>query len=681
MLSQVVEGLAEKEQGLIVQAFRRASIAFSGILRRSGKPFLDHLLETAVILRKVMGIRDSVLLAAGLLHDILEDTPVTKEELKNEFGCEVADLVDAESKLSKELLQGEQREVESLKKWIRALAKDPRVGLLKAADNLSNMGDQEVFPEEKRIEHALETIEIYVPIMDAMGLWEMRERLGNAAIKYLDPDKYAAALKEYAEAIGRTTGRFNDLQLGISSVLRGKGVCELRVESRRRSLYEIFRKMEKEGKSLDEYLTENPLMLNYMLVEIGDNEAMDSYSAMKVLRAGEQGMLAGFKPCDEIIVDWISPPRPDGYQALHTFLNKEGMPGKLLILVTSREMGDRNRLGFATAGGAEPLDPDWYKRDFDFLAKLMGRVEKIGSTREARSVINEVSYQTYVYTEDEVKIWVSIGSTVLDFAIAKHAENPERAFRAVSAKVNGNEVGLNYLVRRGDKVEIIYGEEDQIEPLWISWAMTTDAAERIKEYLQSKDTKWQVQKAIDSINKIAAKDHISYINLEQVTWMKEFLEILNQKLDLRLQDAPDLIMSVGRGEVDPVEMMKIFMGYYNGIMKERMADPAQHARSYVIKLEVPNEPGVLGRITGKLKEFGINIERDVSSPVGEGSVIAFVASIYSSIQRDQIENALKELESDYRKQQKNFVVIGHYYLLDKKLKRFNAAVKHALKVI
>jgi (p)ppGpp synthase/HD superfamily hydrolase len=540
-----------------------------------------------------------------------------------------------------------------------------------------------VFPEKKRIEHALETIEIYVPIMDAMGVWEMREKLGNAALRYLQPEKYQQDLKTYEQALVRTDGKFSRLQQGIDSALREGKVGKLWIETRHRSLYEVFRRMEKEGKSLDEYLAKNPLILNYLLVEINDNETVNTYRAMGVLRAAGQGALADFGSRDENIIDWISPSRPDGYRALHTFLYKEGLPGKLLILVTTREMNTSNRLGFAALGGVEPLEPDWYQKDFDWLEKLVQYAQRIVSAREMRGLIKELSYQTYVYTENEEPIRIPIGATALDFAFAKHAAQPEAAFKAIGAKVNGNgkKLDLNQSIKRGDRVEIIYGEEDQVEPLWMSWARTTDAAERIREYLLGKDTKWQVQKARDSINKIAARNYISYINLEQVTWIKEFLEILNQKLDLKLQDAPDLIMSVGRGEIDPAEMMKIFMEYYNGIMQERKADPAQHARSYVIKLEVPNEPGVWNRITGKLKEFDINIERDVTNPVGEGSVIAFVASIYSSIQRDQIENVLKEYEHEYQQQGKKFGVIGQYYLLDDKLKRFNAAVEHALEII
>jgi len=673
ILFEITEGLNSDSRNLIIKAFEKADSAFSGMKRKSGRPFIDHLVDTAHILRTVMEIKDPVLLAAGLLHDILEDTSTPYAELEKDFGKEVADLVDAETKLSKQRMQGERREFENLKRWIKAIANDPRVALLKAADNASNMRDQEVFPEAKRIEHALETSEIYIPIMEAMGVWEMREMLGNAAIRYLRPKEYLLALPVYQSALQKTEGLFDDLKVGIEKALRKKGIRSPKVELRCRSLYEVFRKMDKTKKSLEELLAENPLMLNYISVEIGGYKYSECYRSMGILRAEilhrEQQALAGFKPRNEQVTDWIGVPRPDNYRAQQTYFFKEGTRGELLVAISTHQLNTENRLGLAAFGGAEPLEKDWYQKNFDWLKKLFNYIKRVSSAREVRSLIREMTYRTNFYTEKGEKIELPIGSTVLDFAFAK---DPTRALNAVKARLNGKMVDLSETMDYGSVVGIIYQPEEAIEPIWLSWVRTTEAAEKVKQSLQGKETLWHIQKGKKSIDDAAAEYFLRWDDLERASWSNDFIAGLEQKLGLKIRDHMELVQKVGQGEIDPTEMVKLFMDYYqNEILQAREKEPDKYLRNFKVSVEVPNEPGILSKITDAIKTLQINVESDVSYPEKSGgSVVKLVLSIYSSIQRDQVLNILRGIETEMKKADKLFSVRKYENITKDDLRKF-----------
>lgn len=645
-LFEVAHGLDAKAKALIFWAYEKACVAFAAArkpMRLSGRPFVEHLVDTAHILRKIMGIKDPVLLAAGILHDVLEDTKVTYEELLAEFGQEVAALVEAETKLSVEL-EKEYRDVESLKKLIKAGLEDPRVLLLKAADSLSNMKDQEVFPKEKREEHALEAMN-YARLMWAMGVWEMREKLEEAAIKYLEPEKFQEIYRIYETALARNEGKFDDFIDGIKTRLERAEIGPLRIELRQRTFAEVYRRMNRDKKTLDELLEKNPLFLNFILVEI-DNKKKNCALAIDLLRSGG---LAGFNPVDEWIKDRIKKPRPDGYRAQLTKFSRPGLRGQLLVTATTMRMNTKNRLGpIIMEGISSNFKQGWHELKYPWLMNLLSSVEGVYTSGEMRGLIEEFTSYMSVRNEENQEFTLHDGSKALDFAFAADSQ---RALYAIGAKINGSPVPLDAELREDDIVEIIYGDAILANPMWLSWVRTTDAAEEIVKYLQGKATDEQRELGKIAINIVASKYFLEWENIRSIGWMNWVLEDLNKQFGLELHDPAELAPAVGQGKIDPVGFMKIFNKSYSNILQTRLQD-IENRRLFVTEMFVPNKKGILNRITRNISEkLNMDITASLGIAYNNDAEIILVLPIYSNIQRDQILFMLREMLKGLEKDQ------------------------------
>ncbi len=645
-ISKIVKGLNKAAHDLIYKAFHYANKVFEGKSRKSGRPAIDHLVNTALFLREIMEVKDPALLAAGILHDIIEDTerdpaPIARGDLEQEFGHEVADLVEAETKLSKEL-EWKYRTVMSLKKWINALMEDPRVALLKAADNLDNMQDQEVFSPEEIIEHAQETQEIYVPVMDALGVWEMRIRLENRALFYLYPKVYREISKLYDLQTEETKKKLENFASDLKKALIDRGIPCSRVAVNERYISEVNRKMNREGKSAKKMIEANPLFLNYILVEINDKDPKVCWEAMAALR---ERCIHDFKPVDQKVVDYLYKPRPNGYRALQTYLYEEGKPDRLLVTVTTREIDRVNRLGFAATR----------TKDYDWLTRLENYIGDVSSPKEFRERIVESAYRMTVWSSDGKEIKIPIESTVLDYAFVKDLD---RALKVKRVKVNGKEVPLGRRLAEGDRVEIIYGEKISARPIWLSWVDTTEAVDRMMEFLRAEKrertstemTQWGVQAINEAIDKEAPHYYLRWNDIIQVGWLTEFLDRVNKRFELELQEDKDLVSEVVMGQIDLVETAKIFVDCYRQVLNAKRQQAEENQRIYVFQIRVPNRQGIWQKITKRIGKLGINIEDHGTTYLGqkrEESVITIAVSHYDSIQRAQIEKALEEFGQIY----------------------------------
>jgi guanosine-3',5'-bis(diphosphate) 3'-pyrophosphohydrolase len=638
----VTEKLDEAGKLLVLKAFDFVRQEFAGVKRISGRPFIDHLVDTALILRTVMENNDPVLLAAGLLHDVIEDRGVNVGQLAEMFGDQVANLVEAETKLSKELY-GERRDVLSLKKWIRAIARDPSVALLKAADNLSNMKDQEVFPVAKRREHALETMEIYVPIMDAMGVWEARTRLEDLALPHLYPEEFAGVKELYDETLDKHAGLYADLAEQIKMMLLLKGIKGPTVEVRKRRISEIFRQMKKRELPFDRLLHENPLFLNYVNVVIGGNREAECYRALAIMRnlklqpAHRREDLAAFRPRDENIRDFISVPRANNYRALQSRFVSEGEPGAMLVTVTTRRMNKENRLGFAAAGAEDKVEANWYQQRYDWMDKLLAYSRDLLSANEVRELIQEVTYPMTVYNQSGQRHKLPTGSTVLDFAFA---ETPIFAELALNARVNGVLAPLSTVLRANDTVDLALADRPQLTPTWLSWARSTETAKRIRSLLNARSSSEQVGMAIEALNREAAKYYLTWHDISDVAWMPDFIKHLNTKHRLDLASVQDLAFGVGVGWLDPEQVSSDFQAYFRDLLIRRTAEGTKNKRIHLYGVRVENRIGVLNEITAEISKLGLNIDANLAhGDAGEG-VIYFAVTVYSNIQRDQVKNLL-----------------------------------------
>lgn len=654
-LLEITSGLTLPARDLIYRAYEKACLKFAGKIRKSGRLYIDHALETAHILRQVFEVKDTALLAAGLLHDLREDTDTTYEELKNEFGVEVADLVEGETKLSK-ALEKEKREVENLKQWIKALGLDPRVALLKAADNLSNMSDQWAFPKAKQEEHARETMEIYGRIMDAMGIWEMRVRLEDAAIKYLFPEKFEQTVQVYAQALHETSGIYDKMISGMTGALLERGL-DAKVELRQRTISEVFRAMERQKRSLEQLLAENPWYLHYVLVEVKEEKTSECYRALGILRdeVQHQGPEAmdGFKPRSEAIEDTIALPRPNGYRALQTRFFRTGERGELLVTATTEKINNENRLGFVAQGAELAFQPGWYLKNFEWMSRLIDLAANLFSSDDLRQLIGEIAYRMVVYTPEGEKMELPVTSTVLDFAFYK---DPARAQNITAVKVNGSEVPLSQRLKANDVVEIVASPEPLAEPNWLSWAKTIVGAERLRDYFRSLAPNSRHTLGLRTLEDKTDNWFLRWADIKDSPPMRETLECLSAKhrgrlaqlINDRVINAVDLVAGritpemlitlLGLGEIEVKEFVDKFMGTYTAMLAAR--EEEGHRSVFAIIFRVDRDKiGIKKRFGEALECIGMNVVQDHARKQKDGSaILTYVFEIQSTIQQRQIEN-------------------------------------------
>ncbi len=644
MMGEIIAPLDNAGRELVMKAYEFVNREFAGILRKSGKPFIDHLVETAQILVTICESRDSDLLAAALLHDYLEDIVDQSEAAQKKamrclakmFGREVAELVDAETELRKDLDKDpQQMAMASFKKWLSALAKDPRIAVLKAADRLSNMKDLHVFEPAKRHKKARETEDIYVPIMHAMGVWEMRLLLERLALHYLQPKGYAEMAKKYQFEVYRDRQLFEKLANDIKDYLEENGIFAAQVTLRQRDISEVYRSMARDNKTLDDYLNDNPFYLHYILVELR-GEAGDCFDAEKVLGQGK--LVGGYIYFGNKTINYLANPRlPGQYRALQLFLSKEGKPGRILLNIVTQELNRHNRLGFAALPKEEQLrlKPEWIMR---ILHDLPGTV----SGDEMRALIDEINSPIFVFDKNRKKRELSLGATVLDYIILR-----ETGKVTLSKKVfvNDRPARLDQALNENDSIviELMTGDLQiprPITPQWLRLVRTVHSAKFIRGELAKLERTARVALGIQEIEEQAKLYLLTWSNLKNVSWFEEYLEILNDRCRLNLTDADELPATLGRGLLDVKEIGDIFMELYLRKLGEAKGKPAA---LWFFEMEVPDRPGILHELTEKIKMFDVNIRDSWSflhDPEKNMAKIGFILPVHSSIQRDQAVNML-----------------------------------------
>ena len=451
-------------------AYHFSEQAHEGQFRKSGEPYISHPLAVANILAQWH--LDPQALTAALLHDVMEDTSVTKTEISRNFGRPVAELVDGVSKLDKiEFESHAEAQAENFRKMLLAMARDVRVILIKLADRLHNMRTLDAVESEQRRRIARETLEIYAPIANRLGLNSIYQELEDLSLKHLYPDRFRVLAKAVKAAGGNRREVVGKVLDAIHKKLKSAGV-EALAQGREKHLYSIYRKMR------EKHLTFAQVQDVYgFRIIVGD--VPDCYRAL--------GALHGlYKPIPGKFKDYIAIPKANGYQSLHTMLfGPFGTP--MEVQIRTREMHKIAEAGVASHWLYKDSDAslsDLQKKTHQWLQSLLEMQSQSGDSVEFLEHLKVDLFpdEVYVFTPKGRILSLPRGATAVDFAYAVHTDIGNRC---VAAKINQELMPLRTELKNGDRVEVITAAHARPNPLWLNFVATGKARSRIRHFLKT----------------------------------------------------------------------------------------------------------------------------------------------------------------------------------------------------
>lgn len=479
-LEEIIKNTAEPE--LIAKAFEFAEMAHQGQKRLSGKDYIAHPLRVAQILSQMR--LDSKTIAAGFLHDVPDDTEKTLEDIEKEFGKEVAFLVEGVSKLGK--LRYPKEEVkavslrikkpidlraENLRKMFFAMGKNLRVVLIKLADRLHNMETLDSIPEEKRKRIALETLEIFAPLANRLGMGYIKGRLEDLAFPYLYPKEYQWLIKNIKEKYEEREKQLERATPSLAKILEENGVKTIAVLSRPKHYWSVYEKLLRYDMDFDR-------IYDLIALKVIVEDVKTCYEALGVIHQH-------WKPLPGRIKDYIAFPKPNGYQALHTTV--VCFIGELLeIQIKTKSMDEEAKYGIAAHWAVkEGVNLKFQSKKFAWVQQLKDWQTNISEVKEFLEGLKGDFFQDriFVFTPKGDVIDLPEDATSVDFAYAVHSDIGNRC---TAAKVNGKIIQLSHALKNGDVVEIVTDKNKKPSRDWLKFVKTNLASSHIKNSLKEK---------------------------------------------------------------------------------------------------------------------------------------------------------------------------------------------------
>ncbi len=516
----------------IRKAYDYALEKHEGQFRRSGEPYIYHPLNTALILTTVTADVDT--LCAGLLHDVMEDCGVTKQELEDEFGSEVAKLVDGVSKISKLHFSTENEAlVEYYKKIIVGMSEDVRVIIVKLADRLHNMRTLWALPPDRQKVKAKEVLEILAPIADHLGIHKIKSELEDLSLRYLKPDVFYDIAEKLNTTKLERDNAVQDMINTVSDMLREHNI-KFDIIGRSKSIYSIYKKMER-GKKFSE-------LYDLLAIRIFVDTEQECYMVLGIIHSK-------FRPISKRFKDYIAMPKVNGYQSLHTTIF--GVEGFLFeVQIRTHQMDEVAENGIAAHWAyKENRDLSSAGRNvteakLEFFKSIMELdEEKLSSEEFVNSVKDEIlNNNIYVFTPKGDIFELPKGSTPIDFAYKVHSAVGDTM---VGAIVNNNIVSLDYVLKDNDIVKIITNRNSRPSKEWLNIAKTTQAKSKIRNYFVRNEKDIYIERGKEVLEKELRKK--KYV-------ISEFLSTENIKTILdetKVSTIEDLYLNIGNGKFGP----------------------------------------------------------------------------------------------------------------------------------
>jgi len=456
----LLDNPSEKDVVLVQKAYDFAKKAHEGELRLSGDPYFNHLFATAKNIAE-LGMRAETV-AAGFLHDCMEDGKATAEEIKKEFGEGILSLVEGVTKLGKIRYQGTTRYNENLRKLFMAMSQDIRVLIIKLCDRLHNIQTLQYVPKEKQIRIAKETLEIYAPLAYRLGIKKLQRSLEDLAFTYVYPKKSEEIKKILKEKRGQVEKHLDKFQKSLKRELAKNSITNFHIDYRVKSLYSLYRKMQKYDEN-----AENIYDISALRITVP--EVADCYKILGIIHAS-------WRPLPNRIKDYIASPKLNGYKSIHTTIFT-GDGGIIEVQIRTEDMHKEAEYGIAShLSYKEGKLTGWIKELLEY--------QKEAGNEFVSEIKNDFfKERIFVFTPKGDVIDLPKGSSVIDFAFAIHTDI---GAHMSSAKVNGKMVTITSILDSGDRVEIETKKSAKPSAKWLPFCKTTMAKRRINNFLENK---------------------------------------------------------------------------------------------------------------------------------------------------------------------------------------------------
>ena len=537
ILEKVESYNPQSDQDLLRRAYVFSAREHKGQVRRSGEPYLVHPLNVAAILADLKA--DDVSIVVGLLHDVLEDTLTTKDAIAQQFGVEVADLVDGLTKIGKfSYVSREEEQAETFRKMVLAMVSDLRVVLVKLADRLHNMRTLQYLPEARRREIARETMDIYAPIANRLGMGLLKGELEDLAFLYLEPEEYARVQREVERNLEGSEGMIEEIRRELSERIVEAGV-EGEVTGRRKRYHSISAKMKRRGVDVAQ-------LYDVLALRVVTSQTRDCYAVLGLVHQR-------WRPVPGRIKDYIAMPKPNFYQSLHTtVMSDSAQPFE--VQIRTREMDLTAERGIAAHwkykdGRLGPKEDD---ARFQWLRQLVDWQSEVKDSRQFLSSLKVDLYPDEVYTftpKGEVFAFPR-GATAVDFAYRVHTDV---GHRCVGARINGRHVPLKTPLSSGDIVEILTAANQTPSRDWLSFVATSRARHKIRHFVHTEENREAVELGRRLLEKELKKYKRTVKKLEQQG------EIARQLAQWGFSRPEDLFAALGYGKLSPRAVLERFV--------------------------------------------------------------------------------------------------------------------------
>jgi GTP pyrophosphokinase len=557
------------DKELLRTAFEMATNAHKTMRRKTGEPYIFHPISVAMICVDEigLGVRSTI---CALLHDTVEDTDITLEDIKDEFGNEIAKIVDGLTKISSVMDTNSSQQAENFKKILLTLTDDPRVILIKLADRLHNMRTLDAMKQEKQLKISSETIWVYAPLAHRMGLYNMKTELEDLSMKYLEADTYKEIAKKLAETKRERTKYINEFVRPLKDKLTSEGF-QFEIYGRPKSIHSIWNKIKKKGVSFEEVY--DLFAIRILLDSPVEKEKEECWKVYSLITDE-------YLPSPERLRDWLSNPKSNGYEALHTTVM--GPQGKWVeVQIRTKRMNEIAEKGLAAhfkyKEGSQ--NEDRFDKWFIQIREALGSQDEAGIDFLQDFKTSFLAEEIYVYTpKGEVKM-LPTNSSALDFAFYIHTAIGSKC---IGAKVNHKLVPISHKLRSGDQIEIITSNKQKPSEDWLNSVVTAKAKNSIKDALReekktiAEEGKYTIQRKLEGIGAV-----YNTYNIDQV--MNYY----------KLHSHLDLLYRIATKNIDLKEL-KLF---------QVLGDKIEAPKPLILPVEHPQDPTLLKQIPKKDSEL------------------------------------------------------------------------------
>lgn len=592
---------------MIDKAYNFARKSHGDQKRKSGEPYIIHPIHTALILADLELDKESIM--AGLLHDVMEDTAATREIMIKEFGEEVTDLVDGVTKLTKLDYDVDkvEEQAENLRKMFLAMAKDIRVILIKLADRLHNMRTLMYMTPEKQKEKSKETMDIYAPIADRLGISKIKIELDDLALRYLEPEKYKELVDGVHERLEHREEFMSNLIAEVAGYIEKAGI-KATIDGRVKHYFSIYKKMTMQHKTLDQ-------IYDVFAVRIIVDSVMECYGALGIIHEKYTPVPGRFK-------DYIAMPKQNMYQSLHTTLiGPNGQPFE--IQIRTYEMHKTAEYGIAAHwkykenitgdGDNEEQKIAWLRQILEWQRDMSDNHEFINLLKDD---LNMFSERVYCFTPNgDVKNLPS-GSTPIDFAYSIHSAVGNKM---VGARVNGKMVNIDYKLQNGDRVEIITSNNSTGPSRdWLKVVQSTQAKNKINVWFKQQNKEENIVKGKELIEKYCKAKNINLSEILKPAYMEKV------RLKYSYKEWDSLIASIGHGGLKEGQIVNKLLDEYEKEHKVEITDDDVLKDTNNNKANVPRKSNSKsGIIVEGMDDVAVRFSK-CCSPVPGDEIVGFV---------------------------------------------------------